>query len=255
MVSKFSSTRGFTLIELIVVMAVLVVLAGLLLPKMDVFKLKANKAQAASNMASVMNAVSSYRTQHDVYPDVWDSLLDSSAPTTLYPKLHPSLTGAPGGTATKMATTTIATADELNSLLRVGITSVVDHDAAASLPNNSTNGVAVRLLQVGDSLVTPNLADTTGKVANILLDYYPQDSGSIPAGKKVVVFGLGRFNEMVGDTIHAPPIYANADQLTQYSRMLVLFELADGGGRARMLGALAADGDRFEGEIQDFYKN
>ena len=45
------TAAGFTLIELVVVVAILVTLAGLVLPGLDAFKLKANKGVAASPAA------------------------------------------------------------------------------------------------------------------------------------------------------------------------------------------------------------
>jgi len=242
--------RGLTLIELIVVMAILVILAGLTLPKLDVFKLKANKAQAAANITAVANYVSAFRVQHDVYPDVWDSMLDSTSNTTLYPQLHPSLTGGVGGSATKMSTSTI-TADELKSLNRVGILTVVDNDPSVSFPNNSgTSGP--RTLTTGDTVVTVNAADPKG--AAIIDTFYPDGAG-VPSGKKIAVFALGPRSNMIGDVLVAAPFYANADQLTQYARFLVAFELSSSGGRARMLGALGSDGDTLEEESQGFYKS
>jgi len=251
MTSHLRRQRGLTLIELIVVMAILVILAGLTLPKLDVFKLKANKAQAASNMASLVTAITSYRAQHDVYPDYWDSLIEDQT-STLFSELHPSLNGGVGGTATKAATTTL-TAGELQSLARVGVFNVVDHVAGTGFPNNSAT--VERALTTGATVATLNLSDSTGKVAKILQEFYPAHSGTVPNGKKVVVFAIGKRSTMVGDVIVAPPFYANANQLTQYARMLAVFEVDGGGSRAKLLGCLAADGDRFEGEIQDFYKN
>ena len=59
-------------------MSVLVVLSGHVLPKLDVFKLKANKAPAASNNHGVDRFISSFKVQSDVFPDEFDSLLDSA---------------------------------------------------------------------------------------------------------------------------------------------------------------------------------
>ncbi len=251
--------RGLTLIELIVTMAILVILAGLVLPKLDVFKLKANKAQAASVMFDVNSYVSAFRAQHDVFPDNWDSLLaNSGGPgTTFYGKLHPELTGAAPNNIQKMTTTTL-TADEVTSLARVGITKVVDHDPAAEIPNDSDDFGTLRTLTAGDTVVTLNLATANPgdleEAQAIAADFYPELGGAIPPGKKIVAFGLGRFSTIKGDLMHTIPFYANADQTTQYTRFLVLFEADSGGGRAKLLGTIGADGDRLEGEIADFYE-
>jgi len=250
--------RGLTLIELIVVIAILAILAGLALPKLDVFTLKAGKAQAAANIGAVAEAVTTYRATNNLYPNNWDSLLDSANNTALASNLHPSLTGAPGGTATKLSTTTL-TAEEVNSLTRVmGEPLVVDLNIGASIAGDSADVATQRALATGDTVATLNLADTSGKVKGILNEYYPELAGTagnvLPNNKKLVVFGLGKLNTMIGKNLVNAPTYGYIDQINEYNRILVVFEVDAGGGRAEMVGTLGADGDRREGEIQDFYK-
>ncbi len=241
-------SAGFTLIELIVVMAVLTVLAGLVLPKLDVFKLKANKASAASNIHGVNRFVAAYKVQHDLFPDRWDSLLDDTA-TGLFSELDPQCLGSLPGNPTKLTTTTIDGEGELRSLNRVGITTVFDH-ATGGFPGDSASA-GPRLLQDGDTLATINAADGDGVA--ILQHFYPT-TGVPDAGHKVVVFGLGPRNQMNGDVLHAAPFYANTDQVSYYNRFLVAFDVDNGGGRAKLLGTLGADGDTIDAEIIDFYE-
>jgi prepilin-type N-terminal cleavage/methylation domain-containing protein len=242
---------GFTLVELIVVMAVLTVLAGLVLPKLDVFKLKANKASAASNMHGVDSIVTGYKVQKDVFPDQWDSLLDATNTTALFPGLDPQLIGGTVGSPHKLTTTTIASDDELRSLNRVGLLTVFDH-VAGGFPGDSASS-GPRTFTTGDTLATINAADPDG--AGILAQFYPLTGGVVPAGKKVVAFGLGPRNQIIGDMLHAAPFYANTDQLKYYNRFLVCYELDSTGARARLLGSLGADGDTISEEIVDFYEN
>ncbi len=242
-------SAGFTLIELIVVMAVLTVLAGLLLPKLDVFKLKANKASAASNIHGVDRFVQSYKVQKDLFPDIQDSLLDAAG-TALFSELDPQLNGSTPGSPTKLTTTTIVDANELRSLNRVGITSVLDHNTGG-FPGDSAE--VPRLLAIGGTYATINSADSDGLA--IIEHFYPGSGGVVPAGKKIFVGGLGPRNQMVGDILHTAPFYANTDQLSYYNRFLVAYEVDDGGSRARLLGSLGADGDTISEEIIDFYEN
>ena len=243
---------AFTLIELVVVVAVLVILAGLILPKLDLFKLKANKAVAASNIAGVTRFVEGYRIQKDLYPDGWDSLLDSLNPTQLYAKLDPQLLGpaAQAGAPTKLVLTTIASDDELRSIVRVGISSVHDHDASAPVPSDSAAATPLRALAVGSSVATINAADPDGQ--GILNLFYPR-TGAVPAGRKLFVFGLGPANDIVGTELHDAPFYSNGNQLTNYARFLCVFEVSSTGHRAQMLGTLAADGDPLHDELSDYY--
>lgn len=243
-----SRPTGFTLVELVVVMAVLTVLAGLVLPKLDVFKLKANKASAASNMHGVNRFVTTYKVQRDLFPDGFDSLLDSTATTNLSPILNPQCLGTPPANPTKLTTATIATTSELRSLNRVGLTVVYDLDTGAGFPGNA--GTVARTLAVGDTYATINAADPDGQA--IIQSFYPA-TGAVPAGSSLVVFGLGPRNEMVGDVLHRVPFYANADQTAYYNRYLVVFEMSSSGGRAKLIGTLGSDGDTLNEEIADFY--
>jgi prepilin-type N-terminal cleavage/methylation domain-containing protein len=247
--------RGFTLIELVVVIAILVILSSLILPKLDLFKLKAGKGAACANMAGVTRYVEGYRISKDLFPNFWDSMLDSTTPTALYSHLHPellgpALSGMPGASQ-KLVLTTITTDLELRSLNLVGITSVHDHDVAMSYPSDSAANTTPRTLAVGDSIATLNAADPGAQ--ETLANLYPQTGGTVPAGKKVVVFGLGPANGIVGSQLHDAPTYPNADHVTIYCRFLCAFEISDDGKDAKLLGTLGADGDPLEGEIADYY--
>ncbi|MCA8953842.1 MAG: prepilin-type N-terminal cleavage/methylation domain-containing protein [Planctomycetes bacterium] len=243
---------GFTLVELVVVMAVLVVLAGLILPKLDTFKLKANKAAAASNIHGVARYITSFKAQKDVFPDEFDSLLDSGTPTNLYTSLDPQCTGSLPGNPTKLTTTTIVNADELRSLNRVGLVSLHHHDAAVEFKGNSAAGTAPSTLIVGDTIATVNPIDPDGQA--IIEHFYPGTGGAVPAGKKLAVFGVGPRNKMINDILHEAPFYANTDQNAYYNRFLAVFEFSTGGSRAKLLGVLGSDGDLLSEEIVDYYE-
>lgn len=254
--NKFSRRGGFTLIELVVVVAVLAILAGLVLPKLDVFKLKANKATAAANIAGVDRFVESFKCQKDNYPDGWDSLLDNAAPTTLYTKLDPQLTGSIPGSPIKLTVmTTGLTVNQARSLNRVGILNMHHHDATAGFPGNSAL-TANTAIASGVRLATLN-APADGDAQAIINELYPN---GLPSGKTLVVFGLGPLSELCNNTsgnatLHGAPFYANTDQLKYYNRFLALFEVDDNGGRAKFLCALGADADRLNEEVVDFYEN
>src|SRR5262245_60269740 len=145
MKSNAALRRAFTLIELVIVVGVLVILAGLLLPSLDLYKLKANKGVAAANMGDISRAVQQFYAQNNVYPDRWDSLLSGGqlwtpGPPGGNPGLDPQLVGGPpAGSPTKLTTTTLTengTLHEVRSLTRMGITTVLDLDATTNLPGN-----------------------------------------------------------------------------------------------------------------------
>jgi prepilin-type N-terminal cleavage/methylation domain-containing protein len=258
-----AAPSGFTLVELLVVVAVLAVLAGVVLPKFDRVQLKANKAVAGSNIADTSRAVQSYRALHNRYPDGWDSLLDSTgalwvpgAPGTT-PGLDPQLVGGPPtGSPTKLTTATFSGAnEELRSLGRIGITTLYDLNGSTDIPGNRFT--VTRTIAVGDKYATVNAADGDGKA--IIDQVYPANkktggtSGAIPSGKHLLVVGIGPLNNIIGDILQECPTYANIDPSQYYNRNLAIFEFSEGGSRAELKAIVGADADRLEEEINDFF--
>ncbi|MEZ6184376.1 MAG: prepilin-type N-terminal cleavage/methylation domain-containing protein [Planctomycetota bacterium] len=283
------SARAFTLLEIVVVLAILVILAGSILVKLDVLQLRANKGVAASDMAGVSRIMQTYTVTNNHYPDGFDSLIDrvgnpASPGTPLtagelygvsrtYPladgeaSLDPQLIGLGQGNPAKLALGTL-TAGEIRSLNRMGITTLFDADAGSpyaalgGFPSDHFN--QARLLQTGDQVAIVNAtlngsASNDGDAVAIMEHFYPQSAvpGTPPSGTRVVVFGLGPRCTLVGRSgmLQTAPLYANSsDRNKYYARELVAFEISDGGSRARFLGALGADADRLDEEITEYYE-
>jgi hypothetical protein len=248
------------------VLAILVILAGLVVGKLDLLDMKANKGVAASNIVGVARYIQMYRINTTTYPDGWDSLLSGTA---LWAPgapggaagLDPQLTGGPPtGSPVKLTTTTLtedATTHHIRSLARLGITTVYDLDATSGDVPGSRFTVA-RTLADGATVATINVADGDG--LNIVRNIYPASPPvtGVPAGKKLVVVGLGPLNKLIGNTNQAllmdAPFYANTNQAQYYNRFLAVFEISDSGSRAKLVAVLGADGDRSSEEIADFYE-
>lgn len=279
----------FTLIELVVVLAILVILAGGLLVKLDVLQLRANKGVAASDMASTSRMVQTYVVANNHYPDLYDSLIDPTGPNlwgdgfagapTAYVGLDPQTVAGPGSTHHKLALFALPATgtalgggsvdDVVNSLGRMGITSVVDlanpadpgfpSDAFGGTPRAIVPGGAIAVLNASQqpAFVGLTAGTTDGDADAIMASFYPQTNGVPPTDCFVAVFGLGRFSTIVGRSglIQNPPLYANSGDRTRfYARELLCYEVSATGSRTRFLGALGADGDRLEEEITEFYE-
>lgn len=287
---KAPRVRAFTLIELLMVLAILVILAGGVIAKLDVLQLRANKGVSASDMGGISRVMQAYVVANNHYPDGYDSLIDPSGPElwgegytgapSAYVGLEPQCVAGPGTTHQKLRAldlNTLATgvpASAINSLTRMGITSLYDLNAASGFPSNAFGGTARALTATATTNFVAVINSTRngvdydgttdlitsggdGDADDIMNSFYPQTNGISPAGTFVVVFGLGRNSTLIGRSglLQNAPLYANSgDRNRFYARDLVCFEVSAGGSRARFLGALGADGDRLDEEIAEYYE-
>ncbi len=262
------SAQGFTLIELVVVIGILALLAGIVLPSVDVFKLRANKAVAASNMADMSRVIQQFYTQYAAYPDKWDSLMNNTgtafwaatydANKNLVPGLDSELTGGPiPGSPTKLTLDTIANDGELRSLTRMGIRNVLDAGAASASDFPTDCFITTRALVTGGIVATINPADDDGKA--IINHLYPQQANSaapvVPTGKHLVVVGIGPLNTIMGNGVQEIPLYSNRDPTQEYCRFLAVFEASEDGSPATLKTVIGSDGDTIGSETNEYYKH
>ncbi len=67
MINKFKNDKGFTLIELMIVVAIIGVLAAIAIPQYTNFRLKAKTAEAKSNLGAIRLGEEAYFTEHEAY--------------------------------------------------------------------------------------------------------------------------------------------------------------------------------------------
>ena len=144
---------GFTLMELIVVVAILAALAGLVINKVDWIRRQANMAIGAEASGDVARNIQTYIAATERLPSGLDSLMVSGG-TSLYagPSAANGLGGIIGitdGVGNIPTQTTIGsiagtgTDRRLNSLFRLGMSFVNDHDTTS---NASDSGTIQRVL-------------------------------------------------------------------------------------------------------------
>jgi type II secretory pathway pseudopilin PulG len=90
--SSFSARSAFTLIELIVVTAVIIILTGLVLSTVGYVQKKGARARAETEIAAMSAACESYKADNGVYPNYADTN-----------NLDPRASGDPGATAYRLA--------------------------------------------------------------------------------------------------------------------------------------------------------
>ena len=64
---KLNKSAGFSLVELMIVVAIIAILAAIAIPSFMRFSMKAKTAEATQNLAAIRTAQESYRAENDVY--------------------------------------------------------------------------------------------------------------------------------------------------------------------------------------------
>ncbi len=63
----YKSEKGFTLVELMIVVAIIGILAAVAIPQYRKFQLKAKTSEAKTNLGAIMTCEASWQAEHDVY--------------------------------------------------------------------------------------------------------------------------------------------------------------------------------------------
>lgn len=74
------SERGFSLIELLTVIAIIAILASIIFPVMNSVKAKANQTKCMSNMMQIAKAIKMYKLDNRKFPDRLGPFFNSSNP-------------------------------------------------------------------------------------------------------------------------------------------------------------------------------
>src|SRR5260221_5314257 len=95
--SSFRGTRGFTIVEVLVVMTIILVLAGLVLATSSYVHNKGARSRAEAEIAAISAALENYKADNGVYPadisvDARMSM-DPSAYTTASLTLYKAISG------------------------------------------------------------------------------------------------------------------------------------------------------------------
>ena len=234
---KNDNRAGFTLVELIVVLMILVGLAAILIPAVTDMVARTNSSASSSNIAEVANAIQRYETQYLSYPNNLDSLMTDLTGTDL-DTLTAGLTAA-----TADVTLTAATRVPLTV---AGITSVGIHTAG------------------DDTFVIPTataLTDTTvlkGLTAAAQVSLGLETTGVLG---KYIVLGMGPLSDLNGKVSVDAPVYfpengtLNPDAV--YGRFIAVFQITDGTNplnRAKMTTVITPTGAGLNSGLSDYFE-
>ncbi|HEX4129071.1 MAG TPA: type II secretion system protein [Pirellulales bacterium] len=264
--------RGFTLLELVVVIAILAALAGLVLNKIDWVRRQATMAVGANTCGEVSNNIQEYLTLTSELPNGMDSLLDTTG--AVYTKLI-GTTDAVGSLPTTITVSSMGgtgSDKRLNSLVRMGMSFVNDHSttstnatdsgtsaraisndypagsATGSVSANASANMAVVLTgtSVWNSVYPANIwAGTTSTSTTMVID-------SNGTNASLVALGVGPGNSMNGTTMVTPPQYPGPDSNLYYYRYVALFAVYSDGRRAELKTVIEPFGRTIDSELSNF---
>lgn len=85
--NKTRNTSAFTLIELLMVIAIIGILAGILIPTVGAVRIQANKAASKAQLSNYVTAIQLFKGEYSYYPFVTggnDTTVDLSSDSTLF---------------------------------------------------------------------------------------------------------------------------------------------------------------------------
>lgn len=240
-VRRLASKRGLTLIELVVVLAILVALAGLILATFPSLLKRTSGATSATSITDISKAVQVQYAVKLTYPSLCDSLVTPAGAT--YTALN-------GGVAAQVTASTFG--GNASTFTSAGITQVV--------PMVSTNSPTFAPNQLSDAISvasgTPCLTITDTNVTTRLRGAY-----SVSGTPTYYVFGVGNYCSLIGPDsgLSEAPVHsgdaATENPQSTYQRFGIAY-LVDNNG-LRFLGSVAftANGIQTAGDgISKYYQ-
>lgn len=263
--SKTENRTGFTLIELVMVIMILAIVAGLAVPIVGWLRRSANYGAQANIQASIAQNLEFYRTTYgnNAYPEHLDSLLlDASS-------------GAGGVDPTQtIASATSFGHDGIGSVIQLetlngdftqsikAVGHVYDHvdDSSQWLQGNPGNSALVeRVLSAAGDNVYATIDRTSSGGAALFREWYGVDADEWPLETEVkhIAFGIGPNSDLVGLTMQAAPIDPRVDAASQYNRFVAVFAVYNprNGRRAQLRGVINAKGRSANNALSEFWQS
>ncbi len=238
---RISGMRALTLLELVVVLAVLVALAGVVLGSIPALLRQTSAAACGAGAAQVDGAMQYFRVKNGFFPDRFDSLIE--APYRL-------LSTLPRGTLRQLKPKDLDNADR-PILAAAGIRTTWMHN-----PANLEEGITFQSTGPTKAFDSTAGGYASDDVAALDTTKFDVDAAFGPGTRRggsneiFAVFGVGPKCTLVGAAggmISAPVTYggnAGTNPMDHYQRFGVVFRFdRDEHGPVRFLGAVVFDSD------------
>ena len=118
---NFFNKKGFTLIELMIVVAIIGILAAIAIPNFMNYQCKAKQSEAKSNLGTIRTNQEAYRAEYDTYSTSLDNIGFDTTGTPRYS--YTLAAGASTFTATASADDLKGTSDDVWTMTQAGVLS------------------------------------------------------------------------------------------------------------------------------------
>lgn len=276
-----SREAGMTLLELAVVLAILVAVAGIIVPLLPNMMHQANVPACTANITELDKMIQTQSSMYSTYPNRMDNLTGGSGLVSYV------LTGATGKYGQASFTADTLSGSEATALTNAGITqltTLVEKPSGSGdwkptfWPYGTSQGSDPTFISVGNGTSVAVLTSFGCRLMGLPYSNNPADSSGTNTHNRFVVFGLGRPCTLFRSMAMEPPShFADApseDPATYYMRFAAVFQvakdMADAAGnwsvvpltesRARFVGTVAfhdfglATGDSHNKEWWDYKK-
>lgn len=241
---------AFTLIELVAVLLIIAIIAGLAIPQVAMLGRSADMAASAKTQADLASNIQLYFMLQKRYPRGMDSLITSGGAAIYASDTNDATTqthglpyaGADGTRMQNELSVAALTGNYSRSFTRAGFEFLYDHDTTAGV-NSNNSGTVQRLLSA--SPVNVAEVNGTGPLAAKLVP------NGLTATQRLVAVGIGPRNDAVSKTIINCPTYPGADG-RYYGRYIAVFMIYETGERATLVGVVDSYGRHSDYTIQQF---
>lgn len=256
------NNRGFTLIELVVVLAILAALAGLIIPKVDFLRSSAETSSSAASMQDITSNLQLYRTAKARYPMHVDSLIDTTG--AIYTGIWNHTAGTPPSSLEVISADATATPSlfgamshslEYTSATAPAVSGFVvyDHDAAST---NYSNSATTRRVIDGTAATSNVVAIKT--TASALIKKLGYSDGTTPANTRLICFGIGPNTKAIGTTMTSAPLSAGIGSVTpvsNYCRFIAVYEVNTSRNTTKLRGVLDPLLNNIDARLTGYYNN